>query len=405
MSDRALAQELVRALDGEAAGDEARALAALLAAAAEPARFELDARDVDAALARARKPRRELRPHIIRIGFAAAVVPAVAVLAFLPRTPGGDVQARAAQAVNASFYIDVRIRALRPLLFPATEVNGYVDGRTGRAHVRIYSADGSTIAETVVNRDGSVERWLSRSNTTTLAPGCTALPGGCSETFDPLGIYVRALETEGVRVERVQGGYRLHVPAGQVEQVVLVDAKRYLPRRIEWRRGRLPLAEIRITALERQVPQPAEAWAMSPLEDARVVQLTRAGSRVRVLGERSARPRPGLRWLGPSYGGVRARVVDVELTGGRATRIDYGPLAVWNYRGVIPPAVIRARGFAVKIFPLPSGAIVHVYYAGGSLEVAEVSYPGGLNAAVMSARSTNVDVVRAVQLLRLRGSP
>jgi hypothetical protein len=47
---------------------------------------------------------------------------------------------------------------------------------------------------------------------------------------------------------------------------------------------------------------------------------------------------------------------------------------------------------------------VHVYYSGGDLEVAEVSY-GGANVAVVSGRATNVDVVRAVQQLRLRGSP
>jgi len=404
MSDRTLARELGRALDGEAAGDEARSLAALLTAAAEPARFEIGASDVNAALARVSAPRPRLRPHLIRVGLVAAVVAAVAVLAFLPRTPGGDVQARAAQAVDASFFIDVHIRALRPLLFPGTEVNGYVDGRTGRTHVRIYSADGTTIAETVINRDGSVERWARRTNTTTLAPTCAALPGGCGETFDPFGVYVRALASGDAGVRTVPGGYELRLRAGRLEQRVLVDGKRYLPRLIVWREGRLPLAQIRITTIERQPPQPQETWAMSPHEDARVLQLTRAGSPVRVLGERPLTPRPGLRWLGPSFGGVPAHVDDVTLTGGRATRITYGPLVVWNYGRVIPPAVTRARGLPVKIFPLRSGALVHVYYSGGDLEVAEVSY-GGANVAVVSGRATNVDVVRAVQQLRLRGSP
>jgi len=158
MSDRALAEELVRALDGEAAGDEARSLAALLTAAAEPATFEIGAGEVDTALARVTFPRREFRPHLVRIAFAAVLVATVAVLAFLPRTPGGDVQARAARAVDATFFVDIHIRALRPLFFPATQVNGYVDGRTGRTHVRLYGADGTAVAETVVNRNGSVER-------------------------------------------------------------------------------------------------------------------------------------------------------------------------------------------------------------------------------------------------------
>ena len=67
--------------------------------------------------------------------------------------------------------------------------------------------------------------------------------------------------------------------------------------------------------------------------------------------------------------------------------------------------MLRVRGLPVKVFALGSGAIVHVYYSGGSLEAAEVSYGGGANAAVVSTDATNVDVVRAAQLLRLRGSP
>jgi hypothetical protein len=405
MSDRALAQELVRALDGEAAGDEARSLAALLSAAAEPASFAVNEQEVDSALARVDVPRRDVRPHLFRVGIAAAVVAAVAVLAFLPRTPGGDVQARAARAVEASFFIDVRIRALRPLLFPATEVNGYVDGRNGRAHLRIYSADGTTIAETVVNRNGSVERWQLRSNTITLAPSCAALPGGCGETFDPFGLYVRALESKGVRVRRLAGSYELTLQAGRLEEVVQVDEKHYLPRLIVWRQGRLPLARITFSALERTAQQPPETWRMSPHEGARHLQLTGAGRPVRVLGFRPVKPRAGLRWLGPEFDGVRAQVDDVTLTGGRATRILYGRLAVWNYRRIIPPPVIRARGPAVKVFALPNGAVVHVYYGDPSVQVAEVSYGGETNAAVVSSGGNNVDVVRAAELLTRRGSP
>ena len=405
MSDRALAHELVRALDGETASDEARSLAALLAAAAEPASFAVTEDEIDHALACVAAPRRDVRPHLLRVVFTAAVVAAVAILAFLPRTPSGDVQARAARAVEASFFVDLQIRALRPLFFPATEVNGYVDGRHGRAHLRIYAADGSTIAETVVNRNGSVERWQRRANTITLAPTCTALPGGCGETFDPFGLYVRAVESKGVEVRRVPGGYELTLRAGRLEEVVRVDEKRYLPRLIVWRQGRLPLARITITALERTGEQPPETWTMSPHEGAHALQLTQSGRPVRVLGFRPVKPRAGLRWLGPEFDGARARVDDVALTGGRATRILYGRLAVWNYRRIIPPQVIGARGPAVKVFALPGGAVVHVYYGDRSVQVAEVSYGGEANAAVVSPAGDNVDVVRAVQRLTRRGSP
>jgi hypothetical protein len=65
----------------------------------------------------------------------------------------------------------------------------------------------------------------------------------------------------------------------------------------------------------------------------------------------------GARWLGPSYAGNRARVALVRLTGGSALRIAYGPLVVWNYRKVVPSAVLQLRGGVAKVFPIPGGIV------------------------------------------------
>jgi hypothetical protein len=390
-----LALDLDRALAGEEAGDEARALAALLVAAAEPARFDVTDEELEHALrgvrpaARMRR-RRRLLPVV---GFATAVA-AATVVAWLVRTPGSDVQAKAARALNGTFFV---VEEVRSGLFPATDVSGYVDGRTGRAHLRVSRTTGGFVAETVLHPDGTVERWLARSNTTTYAPSCTVLPGGCAEALDPLDLYLRAVDRAHVR--RLAGAYELTIRADRVEQVVTVDARTFLPRRIEWRQDGRRVSVTRFVALERQRrPVRPEAWALSGHPGARVVQLTSHGERVRVLSVRPSRVTPGARWLGPRYDGRAARVEEVQLTGGSAVRIAYGPLVVWNYTTVVPPAVLQLRGTPAKIFQIPGG-IVHASFAAGGGVVADASFADG-NTAVLSRQGEKIDTIRAVQQLR-----
>jgi hypothetical protein len=327
------------------------------------------------------------------------------LVATLGRGPGLDVRASAARAIAATYFFDARIVPAVPRLFPAAEVTGFVDGTDGRAHVHVYSTEGATIAETVLQPNGSVARWLARGNTTIVAASCAALPGGCGETFDPLGLYARALETPNVRVHAVRGGYELRLRSARVLQVVRIDGKRFLPRSIDWLQDGRRIATVRFNLLERQSKRVVpEAWAMAPHLGARVVQLLRNGRPVRVLRVRAARPTHGIRWLGPAYLGNRARVAEVVLTGGIATRVTYGRIVVWNYRSVVPPEVLSAQSLAAKVFPLRNGAIVHVYFARGAREVAVVSY-GVENAAVVSMRGVNLDVVAAAQRLRRPESP
>jgi hypothetical protein len=391
--EHVLALDLDRALAGEEAGEEARELAALLVAAAEPARGPVSDDEIERALRAARRPRRRARRSVLpTLGLATAVAVA-AVVAWVARTPGSDVPARAARALSATFFVVEEVRSGQ---FAGTDVTGYVDGRNGRAHVRVSRTGGGLAAETILRPDGSVERWLAASNTTTVAPSCDVLPGGCAEALDPLDLYVHTIGRAHVR--RLAGAYELTIRSGRVEQVVTIDARTYLPRRIEWRQNGRRISVTRFAALERQRgPVGADAWTLSEHPGAHVVQLTSAGERVRVLSiQRSRLPR-GARWLGPSYEGHRARVASVQLTGGSAVRVAYGPLVVWNYRTIVPPAVLALRGTPAKVFPIPGG-IVHASFAADGGVVADATFADG-NVAVLSNEGDKEATIRAVQRL------
>ena len=405
MADELLAVELDRALAGESASSEARRLASLLVAASEPARFEVSDAELEQALAQTARPKaRRRRPGLVPgIALAGAAL-AAAVVVWQLRTPGTDVQAQAAQAVDATFFVVEEVRPATRGAFPATTISGYVDGRTGRVHARISSSSG-VAAETVVRRNGTVERWVSSSNTVTVAPSCRELEAACADLLDPFALYVRAVESSGVTTRRDGGTYRVTLPRGHVEETAVIDATTFLPRRIEWRQSGRLYSVTRIAALERQAsPVSQDAWELSPHPGARVVQLNARGQRVRILSVVPGTVRRGDLWLGPSFEGYPARVDAVRLTGGSATRIRYGPLVVWDYRDVAPPAVAQNRVLPAKVFAIPGGGVVHAYFGQSATVVAEAEF-GDRNAAVVSTGGDKEAAIRAVQQLRRRGSP
>src|SRR3954452_19123066 len=128
MPERLLALELDRALGGEDAAAEARELAALLVAAAEPTRFEVPEAEIEAALAGAQPPRRApvRRRRRLAVAFAAALALAAAA-ALVVRTPTDDVQAKAAAPLHRPYFVVEDVLAARPELFPQTVVSGTVD--------------------------------------------------------------------------------------------------------------------------------------------------------------------------------------------------------------------------------------------------------------------------------------
>lgn len=402
MREQTLAIELERALRGEDAAPEARELAALLVAAAEPSLFEVADHEIERALGLVRPPLASRRRRVPLLAAAAAVLAAGAAF-FLLRNPGDDVQAHALAAVQPTFFVVEEIRPAQPGLFPVSEVSGFVDGARGRAHLRVSSSTGLA-AETVLRENGSVARWQAAGDTIAVAAACDRLPGGCAEALDPLTLYVRTLADDAVTSRRVGGAYRLTIRGARLDEIVVVDARTYLPRSIEWRRDGRLVSRTRFLALEPQRQAPgAETWRLGQHPGAAVVQYGRGGRPVRVISERAGSLGRRDRWLGEVHDGRRARIRVVELTDGRATRIDYGPLAVWNFGQVVPPAVLQRRNAPAKVFAIPGG-IAHVYYGARSTVVAEASLRGR-NVAVVSAEGEKVDAVRALQELRLRGSP
>ena len=405
MADELLAVELDRALAGESTSSEARRLASLLVAASDPARFEVADAELEQALARtARPPARRRRPTLVPSIALAAAAAVAAIVAWQLRTPGTDVQAQAARAVDATFFVVEEVRPATQGAFPPTTISGYVDGRTGMVHARISSSSG-VAAETVVKANGTVERWVSSSNTVTVAPSCRELEAACADLLDPFALYVRAVESTGITTRRDGASYRVTLRRGRVEETAVIDASSFMPRRIEWRQNGRLYSVTRIAALERQaLPVSQDAWELSPHPGARVVQLNARGQRVRVLSVVPGTLGRGDLWLGPSFEGHPARVDAVRLTGGSATRIRYGPLVVWDYRDVAPPAVAQNRVLPAKVFAIPGGGVVHAYFGESATVVAEAEF-GDRNAAVVSTGGDKEAAIRAVQQLRRRGSP
>jgi hypothetical protein len=392
--DRALALELDRALAGEDAGAEARELATLLTLAAEPARFEVPGEELERALARTHPaPRRAPRPRLV-LAFAVALVLAAAA-ALVLRTPANDVEAKAAGAIDHTFFVVEEIRPARAGLFPPTTSSGYIDSRGGRGHWRV-SSGGALVTETLID-NGRVKRYDAADNTLTVASSCRAFASGCADVLDPLELYRRALGSGTTKVEKDGDDWRLTLSGvADVDQIVTVDGKTYLPTLIEWREHGRPVSTVRFITLERDTPT-AEQFTLDDHQGARVRQLTADGAPIRVLSERATTVPEGAYWLGPEFDGRQAIAFAVHTTGGDALRIEYGQFVVWNYDDYLPPEVVAAATGAAKIFPLPQGGVARTYFNASGLVVADVEI-GGRQVAVVAPQKT--DIVRGAQALR-----
>ena len=396
MPDRQLALELDRALAGEDAGLEARELAALLVAAAEPARFEVPDAEIEAALARTRPQRRVARRPRLVLAFAFAIALA-AVAALVLRTPTEDVEAKAAAALDRTYYVVEDVRPARPGLFRATIVSGTVDPRRGLGHWTV-SAGGDVLSETRVDGN-SVVRWDARSNTLTYASSCRAFAAGCADVLDPVELYRRTLGSDTGEVRKTGGDWELTLRGAHVEQVVTVDGKTYLPTRIEWRDEGKLVSTVRIVTLDRHVAADPESFALAPHPGAKTRVLTVKGAPLRVVSVRAADVPRGALWLGPTYRGFPARAERVRFNTGSALRVYYGSTVVWNYGAVVPPEVAAARTGFAKTVALPSGVVVRVYFTDSGEIVSDVE-AGRRRAAVVTDAGGKEDVLGAAASLR-----
>jgi hypothetical protein len=130
-----------------------------------------------------------------------------------------------------------------------------------------------------------------------------------------------------------------------------------------------------------------------------VRHLTASGVPVRREGARTVATPRGALWLGPSWLGFPARAQEVRFNAGRALRIAYGPLVVWNFTRFVPPEVAAGRiGFS-KTVPLGAGGVAHIYFSREGAVVADVDR-GGRRAAIVTAAGGKIDVFRAAEALK-----
>ena len=259
MPDVVVAEQLARALAGEPTGvDEADHLARLLREAVLPARFPVTPDETDRALARLpRTTPRRLRPLRLIAAAGVAIAIAVALVVALPesRTPGVDVEAQALGAIrNTGSIVEIVMRVQRPGS-SARVIRAQWSGTDGRTRVR-ERLNGSVIEDILREPGGRVVSYQASSRRVVVAPSCHSLAGVCSELIDPISFYRDRLAAGHVsRLTTIRFGgrpaFRFILPAQslgagttQVEQVVIIDAATYLPRRIVWR-------ELRSRALER----------------------------------------------------------------------------------------------------------------------------------------------------------
>ena len=428
MPDVVVAEQLARALAGEPTGvDEADHLATLLREAVVPARFVVTPDETERALARLPRSRaRRLRPLglIAAAGIAIAITAALVVGLPESRTPGVDVEAQALAAIRDTRpIVEIVMRVQRPGSSERV-IRTQWSGTDGRTRVR-ERLDGSVIEDILREPGGRVVSYQASSRRVVVAPSCHSLAGVCSELIDPISFYRDRLASGHVsRLTTIRFGGRpafrftlsaqsLGAGTTRIEQVVIIDAATYLPRRIVWREirsGRSNLdAVFDVTSIVPLAEDPQQAFTVPAPPGTPVVQVNESGvdlGRPAVasltLAEAGAEF-PDALWVGRRYHGLRLTRVDaVHWRSGAALRLDYGPLTVWNFNRVIPPLLLDSRTLPAK--PFPSNGVTARFYVAGHHLVAERDLPQN-SVAVIAPELSKLqmfDVISAVRPLKNR---
>src|SRR5438105_11595975 len=285
-----LRKDLARAGASES---EAAELAALLARAAEPARFAVSADEVERVLERIRpvpRPRRWPRVAVAAAGLAVVVFALVLVLPSRQQS----VQARALAAFGGDNTVLRMRESIRTWIPGVTESDrvAWVDPSQGRARWP-QTVSGEVVADTFVD-PGRVVRFLQHSGTRIVGTSCRSFAAGCSELIDPVTRYREQLQRTQVRAVRTtfagRSTYRLVLPLqGRIDQVVFVDTETFLPRAIEWREllpsgRRFVVTTIELRAVERTPRADVPAGTFTAPHIGSAVHVLAAG---RKLGERT----------------------------------------------------------------------------------------------------------------------
>jgi hypothetical protein len=367
--------ELVAELtDAGAEPREALELAALLARAAEPARFDVD---VESALARVRpRRRRGLRPVVAIAALAAAAVVLVLALPF----SHVDVQARALAAAGGTDEV-LHLRETISTRIPGAEQQTrdvWIDASRHRVSWT-QSYFGSITARGLVE-PGRFAHYTAQENTLLVGASCRALASGCAELVDPVSRYSDALAAaKAPRAVRTTFGnrqaYRFTLPLqSRVQQVVYVDAQTFLPRLIEWRERGVVISTVDVTDVERiaRDDAPKTAFALD-VPFARVVHVAPAGARLGAVALKPAQA-VGAYWLGPKGLTSMRRI---RYANGTAVEVRYGTLSVWTYGRAVPPDVLSGRFGEVKPLRL-GGRPATFYYTGRGIAVVREGTPRSL---------------------------
>ena len=428
MPDVVVAEQLARALAGEPTGvDEADHLATLLREAVVPARFVVTPDETERALARLpRRKARRLRPLglIAAAGIAIAITAALVVALPESRTPGVDVEAQALAAIRDTRpIVEIVMRVQRPGSSERV-IRTQWSGTDGRTRVR-ERLDGSVIEDILREPGGRVVSYQASSRRVVVAPSCHSLAGVCSELIDPISFYRDRLASGHVsRLTTIRFGGRpafrftlaaqsLGAGTTRIEQVVIIDAATYLPRRIVWREirsGRSNLdAVFDVTSIVPLAEDPQQAFTVPAPPGTPVVQVNESGvdlGRPAVASLTLAKAGaefPDALWVGRRYHGLRLTGVEaVHWRSGAALRLDYGPLTVWNFNRVIPPLLLDSRTLPAK--PFPSNGVTARFYVAGHHLVAERDLPQN-SVAVIAPELSKLqmfDVISAVRPLKNR---
>ena len=293
----------------------------------------------------------------------------------------------------------------------------WLDSSRGRGHWAQLS--GGRRVEEVLVENGRMKRYLPGQGLLIVGSSCRAFASGCAELVDPVAFYRRALAGGGtVEAKRDGDVYRLTLPlqtlpdSVRIEQEVTIDARTYLPKLIEWRQqepgGTMrPVSRIVIESIDR-VPR-SQAFDLFDLRiplGTKIEQRTASGKPLHKLGQVKltlAQARtldPSLLWLGPEFQFRPLSSIErFDWNAGSAYRIRYGSITLWNFSGVVPPAVLAARASApAKTIPI-RGNVAHFYYTLAGRVAGEIDLHGR-SVALVAPEETKVDVIRALERLK-----
>jgi hypothetical protein len=292
--------------------------------------------------------------------------------------------------------------------FAASTRTGWIDPSRGLARWTQRTAVGRMVDETL-DRRGAITRYDPATRSAVIAASCRGLATGCASAVDPIAVYRQALLRVGATSARTvtfhgRSAYRFSLPvtpladATRIAQVVTIDARTLLPERIAWRatgasgqtRTMAVITVGAVTVLGRDLA-PSDAFTLPLPRGTAVTQLAPSGRPVRLVSvsritvAQARAVRPTLLWLGRRDRRFPLTAITrYRYNASVAVLLRYGPLQVWNYGPVIPPALLGDLTVPIKQFPL-GARTARLYATTGGVFAVETDRAGGTVAILAPA--------------------